>query len=171
MEPISGMIHTPASPEVQEPSGVQTPRQEEPRREEPRTAPAAPATDRYVPEEKHTPCGLYWVGKDGDGSPRIFFDDPAPKTPEALPEEENAPPERPEKPASGEGAEKCTCDTGKVDREIQQLKKRREQLEGRLRTETDAAQIQALERQLAQVDRELAQKDNDAYRRQHAEFS
>ena len=122
MEPISGMIHTPASPEVQEPSGVQTPRQEEPRREEPRTAPAAPATDRYLPEEKHTPCGLYWVGKDGDGSPRIFFDDPAPKAPEALPEEENAPPERPEKPASGKGEEKCTCDTGKVDREIRQLK-------------------------------------------------
>ena len=168
MEPISGMIHSPAAPAgVRETSGVQAPR-----REDPRTSAPAPATDQYVPEEAHTPCGLYWVGKDEDGSPRIFFDDPEPKAADAPPEDEKSPPpEGPENPASGRGEEKCPCDTGKVDREIEQLKKRREQLESRLRTETDETRIRELERQLAQVDRELSQKDNDAYRRGHSQFS
>lgn len=167
MELISATIHAPAPTEVREPSGTQTPQ-----REESRTIPAAPATDRYVPEEKHTPCGLYWMGKDEDGSPKIFFDNPAPKAADPLPEDENSPPpEGPEKPASGKGEEKCTCDTSKVDREIQQLKKRREQLESQLRTETDEVRARDLKRQLAQLDRELAQKNNDTYRRQHAQFS
>ena len=112
------------------------------------------------------------MGKDEDGSPKIFFDDPEPREAAPLPEGENSPaPEGPEKPASGRGEEKCTCDTGKVDREIEQLKKRREQLEGQLRTETDETRARELERQLAQVDRELSQKDNDTYRRLHAQFS
>nr|WP_326126305.1 hypothetical protein [uncultured Oscillibacter sp.] len=167
MEPISGTIHSPAPAGVREPSAVQAPRQEEPR-----TAPAAPARDQYVPEEAHTPCGLYWMGRDEDGSPKIFFDDPAPKAAEDLPEDaESRPPEVPEAPAPGRDAEKCTCDTGRVDRDIRRLKERREQLEGRLRTETDETRARELERQLAQVDRELAQKDNDTYRRQHADFS
>lgn len=168
MEPVSNIIHSPASPAgVHELSGAQAPRQEEPR-----TAAAVPVTDQYIPEEKHTPCGLYWMGRDEDGSPKIFFDDPAPKAAEPLPGDKSSPlRERPEKPASGRGEEKCTCDTGKVDREIEQLKKRREQLESRLRTETDETRARDLERQLDQVDRELAQKDNDTYRRRHAEFS
>ncbi len=168
MEPISGMIHSPAAPAgVRETSIVQPPQ-----REAPRTAAPVPATDQYVPEEAHTPCGLYWVGKDEDGSPRIFFDDPEPKTADTPPEDEKStPPGGPEKPASGRGEEKCTCDTSKVDREIEQLKKRREQLESQLRTETYEARVRELERQLAQVDRELSQKDNDAYRRGHSQFS
>ena len=84
MEPISGMIHSPAAPAgVRETSIVQPPQ-----REAPRTAAPVPATDQYVPEEAHTPCGLYWVGKDEDGSPRIFFDDPEPKTADTPPEDE-----------------------------------------------------------------------------------
>ncbi len=168
MEPVSGMIRSPAAPAgVREASGVPAPR-----REEPRTAAAAPVTDQYIPEEAHTPCGRYWMGRDEDGGPKIFFDDPAPKAAEALPEDEKSPPpEGPGKPASGSGEEKCTCDTGRVDREIERLKKRRELLESRLRTETDETRVRELERQLAQVDRELSQKDNDAYRRQHADFS
>ncbi len=55
----------------------------------------------------------------------------------------------------------------KVDREIEKLKKKKEELEQRLNTETDEAKIKSLERQLAQVERELKQKDSDAYRRQH----
>ena len=166
MEPISAMTHGPAaSAGVREPAAAQASPQKE-------TRPAAvPARDEYTPEEARTPCGLYWMGRDEDGSPRIFFDDPAPKA-APLPEDKSAPaPEGPEQPASGRGEEKCTCDTGKVDREIRQLKKRREQLESRLRTETDETRARELERQLAQVDRELAQKDNDTYRRQRADFS
>ena len=54
-----------------------------------------------------------------------------------------------------------------MDREIEKLKKKKEELEQRLNTETDEAKIKDLERQLAQVERELNQKDNDTYRRQH----
>ena len=54
-----------------------------------------------------------------------------------------------------------------MDREIEKLKKRQQELGQRLNTETDEAKIKDLERQLAQVERELKQKDNDTYRRQH----
>ena len=61
-------------------------------------------------------------------------------------------------------------DTGAVDRELESLRKEREQLEQQLRTAAPE-QAEAVRRQLDQVTRELAQKDNDAYRRQHAVFS
>lgn len=77
----------------------------------------------------------------------------------------------PEKKASGNQEEKCTGSTDKVDREIEKLKKKQQELEQRLNTETDDTKIRELERKLAQVERELAQKDNDTYRRQHTVFS
>lgn len=67
-------------------------------------------------------------------------------------------------------SETTTCDTGKVDRELENLRKRQEELSEQLRSATPE-QAEAIRRQLDQVDRELAQKDNDAYRRQHAVFS
>ena len=54
-----------------------------------------------------------------------------------------------------------------MDREIEKLKKKQQELEQRINTETDEAKIKDLEHQLAQVERELKQKDNDTYRRQH----
>lgn len=111
----------------------------------------APARDEYVPEEKRAPAGQYWPGRGEDGQPKIFFDDP-------------------EKPA-GEQAERCTADTGAVDREIEQLKKEQAQLARQLSRETDEGRREALAQKLAQVEQALAQKDNDAYRRQHTVFS
>ena len=67
-------------------------------------------------------------------------------------------------------AETTVCDTGKMDRELENLRKRQEQLEQRLRSAAPE-QAQELRRELDQVNRELSQKDNDAYRRQHAVFS
>lgn len=167
MEPISGMIHSPAAPaDIQRASGIQAPRQED----RPRTALPAPVTDEYTPEEPPAPWGRYWPGRDEDGSPKIFFDDPE-STAAPDPDEKAPPPEGPEKPASGDRAEKCVCNTDKVDREIEKLKERQEQLERQLRSEADSTKAAELERQLAQVRRELQQKDNDSYRRQHAEFS
>ena len=55
-----------------------------------------------------------------------------------------------------------------MDREIEKLKKKQQELERQLSAETDETKIKDLERQLAQVERELKQKDNDTYRRQHA---
>lgn len=134
-------------------------------REEPERA-AAPVLDRYVPEEKQPSAGLYRLGRDEDGEPRVYFDDP-----EAAPEglQEGSP--EPEEPESRRPCERTTADTGKVDREIERLKKEREQLERQLRTETDGARARELERKLARVEHALRQKDNDAYRRQHTEFS
>lgn len=116
----------------------------------PQSTPAKPAPDldEYVPEEEHTPSGLYWLGKDEDGSPKVFFDDP-----------------------EGKPAETCTTDTGKVDRELERLRHRREALARQVETQADPSKAQKLEQELARVGAELAQKDNDTYRRQHAVIS
>ncbi len=141
-----------------------------------------PVMDEYVPEEPQEPSGRYWMGKDEDGQPKIYFDDPeraadAPKQPEDAPKKPDADAPEESDPA-GQGAkgperkkdkdEVWEANTDKVDREIEKLKKKKEELEQRLNTETDEAKIKDLERQLAQVERELAQKDNDAYRKQNA---
>ena len=138
-----------------------------------------PVMDEYVPEEPQEPSGRYWMGKDEDGQPKIYFDDPeraadAPRQPEDAPEAE-------EPKQAGQGAkgpegkknkdETWECNTDKVDREIEKLKKKQQELEQRLNTETDEAKIKALEHQLSQVERELKQKDSDTYRRQHAVYT
>lgn len=146
--------------------------------EEDPARPAEPRRDEYVPEEKREPSGRYWPGRDGDGQPRIYFDDPqrAADAPE-QPEEPAAGPEQdrgakaPEKKDRENKAERCTGDTGKVDREIEKLKRKRAELEQRLNTERDEAKREDLERQLAQVEAELRQKDNDGYRRRNTVFS
>ena len=125
----------------------------------------APVMDEYVPEEKQEPSGRYWLGRDGDGRPKVYFDDPE----RAVDEPSDAP--APEKRAAGDKAERCTGSTDQVDREIKRLKKQKETLEQQINAQTDEAKLKELERKLAQVERELAQKDNDTYRRQHTVFS
>jgi hypothetical protein len=147
-------------------------------REETQGRPLKPVMDEYVPEEKREPFGRYWLGRDGGGQPKIYLDDP-----ERAPDS----PERPEDPLDakacgqdkdargpekkGEKEHVCIGSTDKVDREIERLRKKKEELEQRISTETDEARIQDLERQLAQVERELRKKDNDTYRRQHSTFT
>lgn len=123
-----------------------------------------PVRDEYVPEEKREPSGQYWLGRGKDGQPEIFFDDPEePEVPSTAPGTE--------KKSGGGKAERCTGNTDAVDREIEQLKKKREELERQLSSETDESKIKDLEQKLAQVERELGQKDNGAYRRRHTVFS
>ena len=134
-----------------------------------------PVMDEYVPEEPQEPSGRYWMGKDEEGQPKIFFDDRSrtadlPKQPEGSPEAEE--PDLADQGAKGPERKKDKDEvwegnTDKVDREIEKLKKKQQELEQRINTETDEAKIKVLERQLAQVERELKQKDNDTYRRQH----
>lgn len=162
-------------------SGAQTPTEKVQSRQ------ANPAMDEYVPEEPREPSGRYWMGRDENGQPKIYFDNPeqsseAPKQPEGVPEagKPDAPqreePDSPDQDAKGpeqkeEPEELWQCDTGKVDREIEQLKKKRQELEQQLHTETGEAGIKDLNRQLAQVEQELKQKDNDTYRKQHAAYT
>ncbi len=145
MEGIAGLTQpmAPAAPAAQA-SPVRRVEQE------PQAAPARPAPDmdEYIPEGEHIPSGLYWVGRDEDGSPKVFFDDPG-----------------------GSPAETCTTDTGRVDRELEQLRRRREELARQADAQTDPSRAQALEQKLAGVEAELARKDNDSYRRQHAVIS
>ena len=183
MMPISG-VNTDAvqslttAGKVSGTSGVQKPG------EELRDRPLKPVLDEYVPENPREPSGRYWMGKDEDGQPKIYFDDPeraadTPKQPEGAPDARKPNTDAPEEPdPAGQGAkgpdgkkdkdETWECNTDKVDREIEKLKKKQQELEQRLGTETDEAKIKELERQLSQVEQELRQKDNDAYRRQHA---
>ena len=147
--------------------------------EEARDRQLKPVMDEYIPEEPQEPSGRYWMGKDEDGQPKIYFDDPeraadAPKQPEDAPEAE-------EPKQAGQGAkgpegkkdkeEVWEGNTDKVDREIEKLKKKQQELEQRLNTETDEAKIKDLEHQLAQVEQELKQKDSDTYRRQNAAYT
>ena len=157
--------------------------------EESRGRQLKPVMDEYVPEEPQEPSGRYWMGKDEDGQPKIYFDDPeraaeAPKRLEAAPDAEKPDADVPEAeepdqadtgakgPARQEGKDEVwECNSDKVDREIEKLKKKQQELEQRLNAETDETKIKDLERQLAQVERELKQKDNDTYREQHSTFT
>lgn len=188
MQPISGAIpgaaQSPISVAgVKEPSKVLRPEDEAQGRS------LKPVMDEYVPEEKQEPSGRYWLGKDEDGRPKIYFDDPE-RAADAPEQSEDAPdakrlnadaPEAGEPDQAGQGAkgserkkdkdEVWKGSTDKVDQEIKKLKKKQQELEQRLNTETDEAKIKDLERQLSQVEQELRQKDNDAYRRQHVQVT
>ena len=178
MMPISGVNTVAVQPlttaeKVQGASKVQKPEEEAQGRQ------LKPVMDEYVPEEPQEPSGRYWMGKDEDGQPKIYFDDPeraadGPKQPEDAPEAEK--PKQAGQGAKGPEGKKdkdetWECNTDKVDREIEKLKKKQQELEQRLNSETDEAKIKELEHQLAQVEQELKQKDNDTYRRQNAAYT
>ena len=179
MQPISGLISDAVQSPVtvagvKEPPKIQRPEDEAPRRSLKR------AMDEYVPEEKQEPTGRYWLGKDENGQSKIYFDDPGQavgqseklaELPNADAPERNKDVEGPDKKASGDKVEGCTCSTDKVDREIEKLKKERAELERQINSETDDTKIKELEKKLSQLESELSQKDNDTYRRQHSTFS
>lgn len=173
MQPISGISSGAAQPSVptagvDELKKVRRPEDETLERRQ------KPVMDEYVPEEKPEPSGRYWLGKDEDGKPKIYFNDPertedASDAPDAS--ERNKGAEGPEKSGSDKKAKSCTCNTDKVDREIEKLKKQKRELEQQINRETDETKAENLKAKLAQVERELSQKDNDTYRRQHATYT
>ena len=120
----------------------------------------------------HVPMGSY-VPAAGREEPEKI------RQPEEKTKESSQKPVRdeyvPEKKPGPDGAEKngksCTCNTDKVDREIEKLKKQKQELTQQISRETDGSKVKALQKQLAQVERELSQKDNDTYRRQNAVYT
>ena len=107
--------------------------------------------DEYISSEQSgsRPSGLYRMGQDENGNPKVLYDDPK----------------------RADGAEKVTANTDKVDREIEKLKKQKQQLEQKIREASgDEEKVKDLEKKLSQVERELSQKDNDTYRRHHTVF-
>lgn len=134
--------------------------------------------DEYIGSESplSEPIGLYRQGRDENGDPKIFFDDPQKaededKDKKAAPEkseEDGAPKEAPNAPEK----EKCTADTSAPDKEIKRLREKKQQLEQQLRSACgNESKVRELERKLAQTEYELSEKDNDNYRRQHTKFT
>ncbi len=114
--------------------------------------------DEYISSEKSgsKPSGLYRLGQDESGNPKVLYDDPKKAA-------------APQKDAPAEKAEECTVNTDNVDREIEKLKEEEKQLKQQMKAAAgDEEKIKELEKKLAQIERELSQKDNDTYRRQHA---
>ena len=113
--------------------------------------------DEYISSEKsgNKPSGLYHMGRDENGNPKVLYDDP----------------KKVQKKSATGNAEECTTNTDAVDREIEKLKEQKRQLEQQIQTETDEKKVKALEKKLAQVEVELNQKNNDTYRRQNAVVS
>ncbi len=106
--------------------------------------------DEYTKSEPSDakPSGLYRFEQDEHGNQKLVFDDPKKDT------------------------RTCTGNTDQVDREIQKLKEKAQQLEQQIQAASgDEEKKAALEKKLAQVQSELSQKDNDTYRRQHTIFS
>lgn len=130
---------------------------------------AAP-NDEYISREKsgRKPSGLYRLGKDEDGNPRVVYEDPkkaGDAKEEGQPAVKAAAPKKPEE-------EKCVGDTNAVDQEIRKLKEEKQKLEQQIRSASeDEDKVRELEQKLAQVENELKMKDNDAYRRQNTSFS
>ena len=121
--------------------------------------------DEYISSEKSgsKPSGLYRLGQDENGNPKVMYDDPkrVAKAKDVQPKEEPA-----------KKAEKCTTNTDNVDREIEKLKEEKKQLEQQIKAAAgDKEKVKVLEKKLAQVEGQLSQKDNDTYRRQNAVIS
>ncbi len=117
--------------------------------------------DEYINSEKagNKPSGLYRMGRDEKGNPKVLYDDPkreAKKTPQQK--------------DSAKQDKKCTVNTDKVDREIEKLKEKKKQIQQQIKAANgDQEKIRELEKKLTQIEGELNQKDNDAYRRQNAD--
>jgi len=123
--------------------------------------------DEYISSEKsdNRPSGLYSVKRDENGNPKVIFDNPKKSEKKENERKQEIDP----KNASDNKAEKCTTNTDQVDREIKNLKNKRQQLKQQIISQADDdKKIQQLKQKLAQIENELKQKDNDAYRRQHA---
>lgn len=117
--------------------------------------------DEYISSEKSGSklSGLYRLGQDENGNPKVLYDDPKKAT-------------APQKDEPAKKAEECTTNTDNVDREIEKLKEDKKQLEHQIQAAAgDEEKIKELEKKLTQIEGELSQKDNDTYRRKNAASS
>ncbi len=138
--------------------------------------------DEYISSEAsgNKPSGLYRLGQDENGNPKVFYDDPKKRAGKEAAEKESAEKEQAgkkavdadqdENPKASE--EKCVGSTDRVDREIKRLKEQKKQLEQQIRAAAgDEEKVKELQAELTQLESELSQKDNDTYRRQNTVFT
>lgn len=136
--------------------------------------------DEYISSEKSKAktVGLYRVEQDNNGGQKILFDSPGKavkgdasgqKQPAVKGDASGQKQPAVKGDNSEKSPEKCIADTDKVEREIRELKEKKQQLEQQIRQiSDDESKTRELEKKLAEVENELNQKDNDAYRRQNA---
>lgn len=75
-------------------------------------------------------------------------------------------------PNADDGTEECVTNTDKVDREIENLRKKAALLKQQLSAASkDEEKTEELKKKLAAVQEELNRKDTDSYRRQNASIS
>jgi len=69
-------------------------------------------------------------------------------------------------------SEKYTCNTDRVDREIEKLKEKKRYLEQQINSSPkDDKKLKELKKELANIENKLKQTDNDTYRKQHSSIS
>ncbi len=125
--------------------------------------------DEYISSEKSgaRPNGLYHMGKDENGNPKVLYNDPKKNEGADKHGQPKVGADNPKK-----DAENCTANTDKVDREIEKLKEQKQQLEQQIKAALDDEEkVKELEKKLSRIEAELSQKDNDTYRRQNAVIS
>lgn len=132
--------------------------------------------DEYISSEAsdRKPTGLYRLGQDENGNPKVLYDDPNKTVREATEKESAA-----KKPVDADkdedpraAGEKCVSSTDKVDQEIRKLKEQKRQLQQQIKSAAgDEEKVRQLQTELAQVENELSQKDNDTYRKQNTVFT
>lgn len=122
------------------------------------------APDEYSHQEPEEASGRYWLEPSEDG-PQLKYSAPEEAEPKA-----SAAPKAPKDEPEKETSNVTTMDTGDVDREIEQLRKKVEDLKAQA-DKAEGPEAEKLERQLRQAQSELQKKDNDSYRRSHAKVS
>lgn len=107
------------------------------------------APDEYSPKAPEESSGRYWM-EPGEDGPRVKFSDP--------------------EKAEGKPVNVTTTNTDDVDREIERVRKKVEELEAQA-AKAQGPEREKLEKQLKAARQELSQKDNDGYRRANAKIS
>lgn len=127
--------------------------------------------DEYISSEKSgkKPSGLYHMGKDENGNPKIFFDTTK-KAEEA--ESEQSEGAKLKGVPDNDRVKVTIGNMDKVKNEIKKLKEEKKQLEQQLKmAEGNEQKTKELETKLAQVEAELSVKDTAEYKKQHAEYT
>lgn len=131
--------------------------------------------DEYISSEAsgNRPSGLYRLGQDENGNPKVLYDDPKKPAGNRAAEkadQKSVDADQDEDPkVSGK---KCIGNTDRVDQEIRKLKEQKKQLQQQIKSAAgDEEKVRQLQAELAQVENELSQKDNDTYRKQNTVFT
>ena len=132
--------------------------------------------DEYISSEAsdRKPTGLYRLGQDENGNPKVLYDDPKKPAREAEEKEfaEKKPVDADKAEDPGAAGEKCVGSTDRVDQENRRLKEQKKQLQQQIKSAAgDEEKVRQLQTELARVENELSQKDNDTYRKQNTVFT